>query len=194
MGFRLTGAFLFAQPAYISWLWAFIRPVISDRIRSRIHLCGSDFEPLHSILPKRAAGLPICIGGDLEDSAFHWVEEQIEKEKRAKAFSTPTLSLPQEENAQHSLARSDSNVSFASTVKASHCFGFRSQASSSSLLSETDGLDAHASSRAMLPDSAAQLMFSSRCTATPSSESASPYSRSSSAGSYPALARSTSCK
>mmetsp|Transcript_18780 Transcript_18780/g.38150 ORF Transcript_18780/g.38150 Transcript_18780/m.38150 type:complete len:182 (+) Transcript_18780:2-547(+) len=62
MGFRLTGAFIFDQPSVFSWLWSMIRMFVSETIRSRMNMCGSNYDKIKAVLPDTSI-LPVCMGG-----------------------------------------------------------------------------------------------------------------------------------
>lgn len=49
LGLRLTGAFMFDQPFYMTWLWPIVRIFLSEKLRSRFHLCGSDYDKIKEV-------------------------------------------------------------------------------------------------------------------------------------------------
>ena len=49
LGLRLSGAFMFDQPFYMTWLWPIIRVFLSEKLRSRFHLCGSDYDAIKKV-------------------------------------------------------------------------------------------------------------------------------------------------
>lgn len=53
LGLRLSGAFMFDQPFYMTWLWPIVRVFLSEKLRSRFHLCGSNYEAIKEV-PVRA--------------------------------------------------------------------------------------------------------------------------------------------
>jgi retinaldehyde-binding protein 1 len=107
LGTRFKGAFIYKEPAFLSWVWFFIRPLMSEKVQSRFHFSGSDLTPLYQALkdpnpiadnssktpnPNPSSGigigidttdslLPISLGGNLseEDPALsQWIIEECE--------------------------------------------------------------------------------------------------------------------
>ncbi len=62
LGLRLSGAFMFDQPAYMTWLWPIVRMFLSEKLRSRFHLCGANYEKIKEVRlangPRPAPSLP----------------------------------------------------------------------------------------------------------------------------------------
>jgi hypothetical protein len=49
LGLRLSGAFMFDQPAYMTWLWPIVRMFLSEKLRSRFHLCGANYDKIKEV-------------------------------------------------------------------------------------------------------------------------------------------------
>jgi hypothetical protein len=48
LGMRFKAAYMLEEPPFISWLWYFIQPFMSGKIKSRFFLCGKDYSKLQS--------------------------------------------------------------------------------------------------------------------------------------------------
>ena len=90
LGMRFKAAFIFEQPPFMTWLWFFIRPFMSEKLTGRFFLCGQDYSMLSkaftdtSILP---ADLLSSDGTNLSDpssSSSNWMEEPINWKKNVK--------------------------------------------------------------------------------------------------------------
>jgi len=88
LGMRFKAAYIFEQPPFMNWLWFFIKPFMSDKIKTRFFLCGHDYSVLSNaftdinILPadlRNSSTLPVtsepCTSAD-----SNWIEEQLELE------------------------------------------------------------------------------------------------------------------
>lgn len=64
----------------MSYLWAVVRPFMSEKMRNRVHLLGGDRSFLEGVVdPER---LPQELGGTLEEEASAWLDEQIALEAK----------------------------------------------------------------------------------------------------------------
>ena len=75
LGFRLGGAYIFDQPSFFNLVWALARPFMSEKIRSRFHLCGSNYEVLKSVVANTEL-LPTFLGGNVEQLGNNWIAQQ----------------------------------------------------------------------------------------------------------------------
>lgn len=81
LSLRLKGAYILEEPAFMSWLWFFIRPFMNEKIKSRFHLCGSDYSKLLSAFPDPKV-LPTDLGGEVPVTTpqpSDWVFQRIGK-------------------------------------------------------------------------------------------------------------------
>lgn len=69
LGTRLKGAFIFEQPFIMNIIWFLARPFMSEKIQTRFHLCGSDYEQLKTVCRDMSL-LPDYIGGSLPPTAL----------------------------------------------------------------------------------------------------------------------------
>jgi hypothetical protein len=79
LGMRFKGGFIFEEPPVMSWIWFFIRPFMSDKIKTRFHLCGGNYEKLRESGVSEAF-LPVTFGGTIpDDEPFltEWIEKEI---------------------------------------------------------------------------------------------------------------------
>jgi len=80
-GFRLKGAFMFEQPSFFNWMWSIISVFLSDKLKKRIYLCGSDYKKI-KILIRDNSVLPSCLGGkQSNDIGEDWVRQQSQLEQ-----------------------------------------------------------------------------------------------------------------
>ena len=83
LGMRFKGAFIFEQPPFMTWLWYFIRPFMSEKIRGRFFLCGQDYTMLSkaftdtSVLPADVLSTDGTAASDPSSSNSNWMEEQF---------------------------------------------------------------------------------------------------------------------
>lgn len=77
MGFRLGGGYLFEQPFFFSIVWAMASVFMSDKIKSRFHVCGHQYDILRDVVPD-VKSLPVCLGGEKihSDTDCNWIAEQ----------------------------------------------------------------------------------------------------------------------
>ena len=78
--YRLGAIVVVNQPTYMSFMWAIVRPFMSAKMRSRVHLLGSDLNKLHELMDP--ADLPPEFGGTSTEDPMAWFEEQIALEAR----------------------------------------------------------------------------------------------------------------
>lgn len=78
--YRLGAIVVVNQPTYMSFMWAIVRPFMSAKMRSRVHLLGSDLKKLHELMDP--ADLPPEFGGTSTEDPMAWFEEQIALEAR----------------------------------------------------------------------------------------------------------------
>jgi hypothetical protein len=69
--FRLKGAYIFDEPALFRWLWGIIYYFLSQKLRERIHICGSQYDAIQEVVSD-ASILPRCIGGGVDDETYDW--------------------------------------------------------------------------------------------------------------------------
>ena len=75
LGFRFGGAYIFEQPFIFNIIWALARPFMSEKIRSRFNLCGSDYTKLANVVTD-VSQLPTFLGGTVENYESSWIQEQ----------------------------------------------------------------------------------------------------------------------
>lgn len=75
LGFRFGGAYIFEQPFIFNIIWAIASPFMSEKIRSRFNLCGSDYNRLANVVTDVTL-LPTFLGGSVENYDYNWVAEQ----------------------------------------------------------------------------------------------------------------------
>ena len=84
LGMRFKAAFIFEQPPFMTWLWFFIRPFMSEKITGRFFLCGQDYSMLSkaftdtSILPADLLSSDGTNSSDPSSSSSNWMEEQFQ--------------------------------------------------------------------------------------------------------------------
>lgn len=80
LGTRFKGAYILEEPAFMSWLWFFIKPFMSEKIKARFFLCGHDYDQMRSAIHDPAI-LPKFLGGDLDDddpSLSTWIQSHYD--------------------------------------------------------------------------------------------------------------------
>ncbi len=78
LGIRFKGAYVFEEPFFVSWMFYFIRPLLSEKIRSRLFMCGRDYSHLTGAVSD-VSMLPVVFGGQLEmenSLASEWIRDQ----------------------------------------------------------------------------------------------------------------------
>jgi len=88
LGIRFAGAYIFEQPFYISWIFFLMKPFLSSKMMSRLHLCGNNYEILKTVLSDIYI-LPTVLGGDVEDcgsdsTRFDWIAYQVKLENESR--------------------------------------------------------------------------------------------------------------
>lgn len=68
LGTRMKGSYMFQEPGFLSWLWYFISPMMSQKIRSRFHFCGRHIELIHQAVSDVSI-LPESLGGKLSEES-----------------------------------------------------------------------------------------------------------------------------
>jgi hypothetical protein len=79
--YRLGAIVVVKQPAYMSFMWALVRPFMSAKMRSRVFMLGNDLNKLHTDIMD-PADLPPEFGGSSTEDAMAWYEEQLALEAR----------------------------------------------------------------------------------------------------------------
>lgn len=79
---RLGGIYVLHEPAFMSVLWAIVRPFMTKKMRQRVCLMGSNLETLHELVDPKC--LPTEFGGSLGGGQMDWLEEQIALEKQGQ--------------------------------------------------------------------------------------------------------------
>jgi hypothetical protein len=91
IGFRFCGAYIFHEPSFITWLWYLASGFLSERVRSRFHLCGSDLTLVQQEV-QDVSILPVYFGGDVKDGDYDFVwecaKEEREEEKSKRDIKT----------------------------------------------------------------------------------------------------------
>lgn len=80
--YRLKGIMVFNQPTVMTYMFALVKPFMSQKMKSRVRLLGGDRSVLLDILDE--AQLPAEMGGSCEEAQGAWLEEQIEMEARGE--------------------------------------------------------------------------------------------------------------
>lgn len=79
LGMRFKGAYIFQEPPFLDWIWFFVKPFMSEKIRSRFHPSGSNYEVLKNVIPDQAC-IPQYLGGGLaDDNIDPWIAQQFSK-------------------------------------------------------------------------------------------------------------------
>lgn len=78
LGTRFKGAYIFEEPSFMSWIWFFVKPFMSEKIRTRFFLCGNNYDILKSVIEDMSI-LPTYLGGSITPDLYpNWVEQQLE--------------------------------------------------------------------------------------------------------------------
>jgi hypothetical protein len=75
-GLRIAGIYLLHEPAFAHFLFSITRMFLSEKLRSRFHLCGSNYAPLYEAIPDRTV-LPVSLGGAVNEEDYCWIEAQF---------------------------------------------------------------------------------------------------------------------
>lgn len=79
LGTRFKGAFALEEPPFLSWVWFFITPILSEKIKNRFHFCGRDYSKLHEVVFDVRI-LPKSLGGDRDDhDCGNWFVEECQR-------------------------------------------------------------------------------------------------------------------
>lgn len=79
LGTRFKGAYTFEEPPFISWLWFFVSPILSEKIKQRFHFCGHDQSKMHAVVADVSI-LPKFLGGNRDnDDCGDWLTKQCLK-------------------------------------------------------------------------------------------------------------------
>jgi len=68
LGTRLKGAYIFEQPVIMTVIWFLAKPFMSEKIQSRFHLCGKDYNQIQTICSDMSI-LPTYLGGTLDNNS-----------------------------------------------------------------------------------------------------------------------------
>mmetsp|Transcript_6263 Transcript_6263/g.5595 ORF Transcript_6263/g.5595 Transcript_6263/m.5595 type:complete len:272 (+) Transcript_6263:17-832(+) len=66
LGFRFKGGYILEEPPFMKWLWFFIKPFMSEKISSRFHLCGNDYQKINECIEDIQI-LPTYLGGSVNE-------------------------------------------------------------------------------------------------------------------------------
>lgn len=82
LGIRFSGAYIFEEPSFFDLIWFLVKPFLSNKIKERFHLCGSNYDILKTLFEDIKI-LPTILGGLLDDDniTYSWLRSQIELEK-----------------------------------------------------------------------------------------------------------------
>eukprot|EP01034_Spumella_vulgaris_P028487 gene28487-35344_t len=61
---RIGGMYMFEEPFYLRWVYNVIQSFLSEKLKSRFHLCNKNFNILTTVVDDVSC-LPVCIGGQL---------------------------------------------------------------------------------------------------------------------------------
>lgn len=79
LGTKFKGAYLIEEPPFLSWLWYFVSPILSEKIRNRCHFCGSDYSKVQAAVSDLRI-LPKSLGGERDDDDYgDWLTRQCKK-------------------------------------------------------------------------------------------------------------------
>ena len=62
------------QPRFLTWMFALVKPFMSQKMKSRVHLLGSDVSLLAQHMDPTL--LPPDLGGSSTESPMAWFDEQ----------------------------------------------------------------------------------------------------------------------
>jgi len=69
IGTRFKGTFLLNQPQFLSLIWFMVKSFVSEKIKSRVFFCGSDYSLMQKMIGEQNISLlPKSLGGELEDN------------------------------------------------------------------------------------------------------------------------------
>jgi hypothetical protein len=71
------------QPSYMTFLWALVRPFMSQKMKARVHFIGAHTSAFHDFIDP--AVLPPEFGGSLEEDPSAWLDAKIMAEAAADA-------------------------------------------------------------------------------------------------------------
>ena len=80
------------QPAYMSFIWAVVRPFMSEKMKSRVHFIGKDTSAFHDFIDP--AVLPPEFGGTLEEAPTAWLDGKIAAEAASASAGTAGVAVP----------------------------------------------------------------------------------------------------
>lgn len=83
MAYRLGGIHVVNQPWSMSALWFLVKPFMSAKMKSRVHLLGDDLDALYAHAP--CASLSADFGGTAEEDPMWFLEQGIALEAAASA-------------------------------------------------------------------------------------------------------------
>eukprot|EP01038_Epipyxis_sp_PR26KG_P009065 gene9065-12227_t len=81
LGMRFKGAFIMEQPVFMTWLWFFLRPFMTEKVKSRFHLCGNNYDAIKEAFSD-CSFLPDDVGGNASyqfgsNEVDEWFLQQI---------------------------------------------------------------------------------------------------------------------
>ena len=80
--YRLGGILVANQPAFMTFMWALVRPFMSAKMRSRVRLLGKDLAAFATEMEPQL--LPPEFGGSLQEDPMAWFDEQCALEAAGK--------------------------------------------------------------------------------------------------------------
>lgn len=81
-GLRLSGVYMLHEPVFARFLFSLASIILSEKLRSRFHLCGSNYKPLFQAIPDKSI-LPQFLGGEMtEEDEYSWIAEQFHDSKK----------------------------------------------------------------------------------------------------------------
>ena len=88
MPMRLRAIYVTEQPFLFSIIWAIVSPFLSKKLRTRIHLLGTNMEPIHELVGRE--NVPPDFGGTFEESE-DWFTQVYGQAPPADAPTTGTI-------------------------------------------------------------------------------------------------------
>ncbi len=84
LGLRLKMLFAIEEPSFFTWVWFIVKNFMSEKLRSRVTLCGSNFEQIvkEKLPDLDIKMLPKFLGGEVDNDSeelTHWITYQIEQ-------------------------------------------------------------------------------------------------------------------
>jgi hypothetical protein len=79
LAIRFKGAYILEPPIYMDWLWFFLKPFMSSKISSRVHLLGDNYSSLSTLVGDISI-LPKEFGGSFDskgNNAYNWIALRI---------------------------------------------------------------------------------------------------------------------